>query len=252
MLTLQGGSHTLRQRRILSVLLTLSLVLGLLSPATALAASAEPASALDVLNAKQAEHEQAVEDAKADLAAHVSQSNSVRAQLDLLLAENAASLEEYERLTAELDIAMEQVEQTVRRYEEAQAAADEMQLLYESRITTLFKYRNRSLLEIFFASEDINGFFSNMRLMSYIASADQRMLQDLKIAQDDAAIARARASVIAEQAEVYFEYVDEQLFRLKEDIDLIETDLDSIEQQILNRSAELTIVVRLSARNLAG
>ncbi len=233
-------------KRIIAIILGLTLLCSSTGPGFVRASSNDTAHVSDgsndlesALAEQKAQNARELAAARAELAAYQSQSNSVRAQLDLLLEEDAATLEEYERLSSELDMAMDAVEHSVRLYEDAQLAADEMQTLYEERITTLFKYRNRSLLEIFFASDSIDGFFTNLRLMSFIASADQRMLLDLKLAREDAAIARAKAEDVAGQAEIYFEYVNEQLSRLKNDIDLIESDLASLEQAILNRSAGL-------------
>lgn len=194
-------------------------------------------SAGKALEDKKAENAAALAASKDELAAYLSKSNSVRAQLDQLYAEDAATEEAYARLTEELDLALSELNNSMSQYEAAEAAALDMQERYESRITSLFKHRNRSFLDILFTSDSLNGFFLNLRLMSYIASADQQMLLELKLAQTDAEIAKAEAEQTMQQAESYFNYVDEQLIRLKENIELIEVDLNSLEQAILNRSA---------------
>lgn len=186
---------------------------------------------------RRAQNAAALAATRDELASYLSKSNSVRAQLDQLYEEDAANEEAYQRLTEELDIALEELDKSVQLYEEAELAAQAMQEKYEHRITSLFKYRNRSFLEILITSDSLNGFFLNLRLMSYIATADQQMLIEMKLAQQDADIAKQDAGLVMAQAERYFEYIEEQLMRLKENIDLIEVDLNSLEQAILNRSA---------------
>ena len=193
-------------------------------------------SAQEEIARKQEANREALNKTQNEIAAFSAQSNSIQAQLDFLLEQNIASTEEYERLTRELEVARDEMNKSITRYEEAQQFADDKQIEYETRIVTLFKYRNKSVFEILLTSESLGGFFTNMRLMDYITSADNLMLEELKTAQEDAEVAKEQADQTVKQAKDYFDYAEEQLELLRNDIELTEVDLSSVEAELLNRS----------------
>lgn len=223
---------------VLSIALMGSLVVGDRAEASNLdEREAQVIQAQNEALAKQEANRQSLVQVQGEISAFTAQSNSIQAQLDSLLEQNLASTAEYEQLTLELDLAREQMEKSITRYEEASAHAEDMQAEYETRIVTLFKYRNKSLLEVLITSDSIEGFFTNMRLMDYIASADNIMLEDLLTAQEDAEVARQDADETVKQAKAYFEYAEEQLELLRNDIALTETDLSAVQYELLNRSS---------------
>lgn len=231
-----------RKKRVVTCLLTLAMIGSILigHPAQASNYDEQEAAiqqAQDDLLAKQAANRAALAQTQDEIAAFTAQSNSIQAQLDNLLEQNLTSTEEYERLTRELEVAREEMNKSIVRYEEAQQFADDKQVEYETRIVTLFKYRNKSVFELLLSSDSIEGFFSNMRLMDYIASADNKMLEDLIAAQEAAEVARLNAEETVVQARAYFEHAETQLELLRNEIGLTETNLGAVEAELLNRSA---------------
>jgi murein DD-endopeptidase MepM/ murein hydrolase activator NlpD len=75
----------------------------------------------------------------------------------------------------------------------------------------MFEFREKSILEVFLESDNLQGFFSNMELIRAIADYDQQMLTELEAARDDAELKHvdadakreaADAVVVAKQAEI--------------------------------------------------
>ena len=188
------------------------------------------------LKAKQEANRQALTQTQNEMAGFKAQSNSIQAQLDLLFEQDIASTEEYERLSQELAVAEDEMNKAINRYEEAQLTAENKQAEYETRIVTLFKYRNKSIFELLLTADSMSGFFTNMRLMDYISSSDNLMLEELMTAQEDAEVAKEQADEMVRQAEAYYAYAEEQLILLRNDIELTEINLDSVEAELLNRS----------------
>lgn len=228
---------------VLSTLLIASLTFGTNSSASgfneqeAQAREAAIQNAQEELRAKQEANRKQLQQTQEEMASFRAQSNSIQAQLDLLFEQNIASTEEYERLSRELQVAEDEMNKAIDRYEIAQENAENKQVEYETRIVTLFRYRSKSVFELLLTSDSIGGFFTNMRLMDYISSSDNLMLEELMTAQEDADVAREEADEMVLQAEAYYQYAEEQLILLRNDIELTEINLDSVEAELLNRSS---------------
>ena len=87
-------------------------------------------------------------------------------------------------------------------------------------------------------SDSLNGFFTNMRLMEYVADADNQLLEDLKIAQEVAEVKQSEAEETVAEYKTFIAQKQEQLDNLSKGISLVEQDIDSLDNEILNRTNE--------------
>lgn len=149
-------------------------------------------------------------------------SQALRDQLAALQADGAAMQAEYDQLTAELDAARSAMDAAVQASEAAVQRVAEQQAAFDLRLSTMFEYRGKSTLEVLLESDSLDGFFTNMRLMHYIADADSQMLEQLKTAQEDAEAKQAEAEAVAERYSAFVEEKQQQLDLLAQGISLAE------------------------------
>lgn len=167
-----------------------------------------------------------------------SRHRTLKSALNDLQADGRAMQDEYDQLTKEMANASELVAAAIQTSADAVENVKAQQTAYETRLTTLFQYRSKSTLEVLLESDSLDGFFTNMRLMRYVADADQQLLTNLQIAREDAEAKQAEAeSTVA----VYSAFIDEkqkQLDLLAEGISLVEQDLDTNDAELSENSAK--------------
>ena len=141
--------------------------------------------------------------------------------------------EEYDELTDQMNRATEYMEEAIAA---SQAAVDNVaaqQAAYEDRIVNLFQYRNKSVLEVLLESDSIEGFYTNMRLMEYVAEADNQLLENLMTAQEDAVEKQAEAERRVEEYTVFMDNKQDQINKLEDGISLVEQDIEINEQELV-------------------
>ncbi|MDI9469466.1 MAG: peptidoglycan DD-metalloendopeptidase family protein [Bacillota bacterium] len=228
---------TKRKQRI-AILISFLLVLTTVPAIWSLPAPVTAATEAELIAARE-RNRQELEAARLSLSAHEAHSNSLQARLDAIKEEKTDTEAEHQRLSRELELAREELRLSLERYNIAVNNANDMQEAYEDRIVSLYRFRNRSTLEILLESDSIGGFFTNMRLMDLITQQDAVMLDELRGLQQVADDARLDAEETAEQAEAFFESVERQLEALANDMEVVATDLDSAEGEIITRSARI-------------
>ncbi|HEY5467340.1 MAG TPA: peptidoglycan DD-metalloendopeptidase family protein [Clostridia bacterium] len=195
---------------------------------------------------------------KAQMAGTVNQYVGELAWLNTLNAQQAAK---YAVLLAEKEAALKTVDEA---FSALLASQEELQIKeaeYRDRLQVMFEYRNKSVLEVFLESGNLQGFFSNMELIRAVADYDQKMLEELETARDDAELKRqdslvkqadANALVVVKEAEI------EQLhLNIQRSTDVLTAaqaqlaDQQAREAQALAQSDEIAASVRTLQARLA-
>lgn len=164
--------------------------------------------------------------------------DGLESKLDDLKDQDLALESEYKQLTSEMELAAGVVDQAISESEEAIANVEKQKAAYEERIVVMFQYQRKSTLEVLLESDSLNGFFTNMRLMEYVADADNQLLEDLKIAQEVAEVKQSEAEETVAEYKTFIAQKQEQLDNLSKGISLVEQDIDSLDNEILNRTNE--------------
>ncbi len=159
--------------------------------------------------------------------------SEIDAELKELEAAGKAKQEEYDQVVAEMEAATKVMEEAVAASEAAMENVRVQQSAYETRLTTMFQYRNRSTLEILLASDSIEGFFTNMRLMAYVADADNQLLENLRTAQEEAAQKQAEAEKTVEEYKQFMAEKEAELEKLKEGISLAKQKAEEIRKAVV-------------------
>ncbi|MGI6545011.1 MAG: peptidoglycan DD-metalloendopeptidase family protein [Fastidiosipilaceae bacterium] len=159
-------------------------------------------------------------------------------QLIELQQQGKAMESEYEQLNSEMNLASEVMQTAVDESVQAIEEVKKQQKAYEDRIVVLFQYQKKSTLEVLLESNNLNGFFTNMRLMEYVADADNQLLNDLKVAQEVAEVKQANAEATVDQYDTFISQKQQQLDGLNQGISLVESDIQTVDSEILNRNTE--------------
>ena len=216
-------------KKIISLILAVCLIgAPLVAQGTVQATSQE-----EELKAGKTQLENELQAVREEVAALEERNSSLQSQLSDLQSEGKAMQEEYDELTDQMNRATEYMEEAIAA---SQAAVDNVaaqQAAYEDRIVNLFQYRNKSVLEVLLESDSIEGFYTNMRLMEYVAEADNQLLENLMTAQEDAVEKQAEAERRVEEYSVFMDNKQDQINKLEDGISLVEQDIEINEQELV-------------------
>ncbi|MDD4367789.1 MAG: peptidoglycan DD-metalloendopeptidase family protein [Oscillospiraceae bacterium] len=186
---------------------------------------------------QQSDNAAALASLNEEIAAYQAQNNSISARLEELKQQQLASEAEYESFMQELEVARTALADALSAYQAAVEEVNAKQAEYEDRIVALFPYRQTSTLQILLESDGLSGFFTNMRLMEYIASEDNEALEALQAAAETAELSRQNAQDAATEAQAYYEHAETMLEQINNNVAVTQTDLESVEGALLNRSS---------------
>ncbi len=153
---------------------------------------------------------------------------------------NSRSSEEvalYEKLVAEKEAALKEVDIAYSAYLAAEDTLSKKDAEYRERLQVMFEYREKSVLEIFLESGNLSGFFSNMELIRAVADYDERMLEELEAARDDAGIKRQDALRKQEDAAALVTVKQAEIDNLKGQIQRSSEELAAAQAQLAEKRA---------------
>lgn len=153
---------------------------------------------------------------------------------------------ENEALVAEKNQILKQIEeaeQTLLARQKEQKEAEEQVLRkqeeYQKRVAAMFYFRRRSPWEIVLSAKGLEGFFTNLRMISAITTSDANMLRDLKYAEE---VKRAATEVALKTREAFEDFLAEkeaQLAELQEGILHAQEESARLNELLTNRSLEM-------------
>ncbi len=198
------------------------------------------AATLDDLKAEKERLAAEIEGARNDLVQLETDSAGLQARLEALNSEQMMQQEQYEQLLLELETAKKNLEAAIQVHYDAVQDLNQKQAEYEARITSLFRVRNKSTLEVLLESDSMEGFFTNMRLMAYISSVDSSMIAQLDAAREVAKVAKENSEQTKLEYDAFVAEKEVQLQNIAAGISATQTDIESLAGQILTRSNDVT------------
>ncbi len=204
----------------------------------AVAGPAEASSVEERLKEEKSKLETQLAAVRSNMDGLKEKNKELEGKLGQLKDEGKAAEADYERLTQEMDKAQAHMEEAVAKTEEAVKNVNDQQQAYEDRLVSLFQYRNKSTLEVLFESDSLDGFFTKMRLMAYVADADTQLLENLKTAREDAEVKQAEADKTLAEYKDFMANKEDQLAKLAVGISLAEQDVRDNKEEIDSAAAE--------------
>ena len=206
-----------------------------------------------------------IESAEADIAALQDQSGDIQSRLDQLAAEQMIQKDAYETLKQQLEEARAKMEEAIRAYQSSVRDVEQKQLEYEQRVSSMFKVRHKSTLEVLLSSDSIASFFTNMQLMNYISSTDHSMLEQLERARIECQLRKETAEqtkasydrYVADQEALLdniaagIASAEDEMAKLKDSIQTREADRSEYSGQMAATTAELDSAIEAYRQELA-
>jgi len=196
-------------------------------PTAAVYAATTAESIADAKEEKDAAQEQ-MDEARSKIDALSGQADQLSADLSYLNDLSSEQKAQYEKIAVELEAALLAKQEALDSYLESQAILETKKKEYSERMSVMFEYQNKSILEILLESDSIAGFFTNMELISLIGDADRQTVDELKAAMDDAAL---KSEYARQQSEDMQAVADEKQAQLDELEDRIGTTSAALEEK---------------------
>lgn len=111
-------------------------------------------------------------------------------------------------------------------YQESLQRFSDKQEQYSERISQMYKWQNKSMLELLLGSDSLQSFFTTIRFMKVVSDADEQAMQDLENAAEEAEMMRLRSENSYNELTVLAEEADEVLQRIKTDQAMTQSELD--------------------------
>ena len=145
-------------------------------------------------------------------------SQKLKDELAKLQSDKDGAMAEKERIANQLEYAQETLKQRLQEQEKAHQTLVNKQDEYEKRLAAMFYYRQRSWWEILLDSHGLSGFFSNIRMISAIATTDANMITELKHTEEVAAEAGKLAEKTAQEYVGFLKDKEAELENLQQGI----------------------------------
>lgn len=193
---------------------------------------------VDDAKAKKEETEDKIAEAQAKVDALQGETTDIAADLAYLNQLSDEQKAQYEEIALELEAALIAKQEALDLYITSQATLETKKTQYSERMSTMFEYQNRSLLEILLESDSIAGFFTNLEVISLIGDADQQALDELQIAMDDAELKSTYAQqeavdmqVVADEKQAELDELEAQIGSTSDALEEKKTELSDWEQK---------------------
>ncbi len=220
------------------LMLSLALVMALSSLAW-LPTTPVVASSVEELEDRKAQIAADLASAQADLDSLNAKSDELSAGLQSLKDDQKLAEADYQKLLQQVEVAKNNVAVAVQRFTDAVKDVEQKQSEYEARITSMFRIRNKSNLELLLESDSMEGFLTNLRLMSYMSSVDQTMLSQLESARETQEAAKIQAEQVKQDYEDFAVKKEQQIANVQAGIALTESEINNVEDQIMNASSDV-------------
>ena len=152
-----------------------------------------------------------------------------------LMALNDANDEQraqYAEITEQLQAALDARVKALDDYVKAGENLEKQEKEFQERVSVMFQYQNKSMFEVLLESNSLAGFFTNMEIMTLIADADAQMVDNMKIALDDAKLQRELALKEADDMQEIAVQKQKELDELASMIGKTQKKLENIKNQL--------------------
>ena len=197
------------------------------------------ATSVEELEQKKAQIAEDLAAAQNDLDSLNAKSDALSAELQRLNGEQKLAQADYEKLLQQVELAKNNMEVAINRFTDAVKDVEQKQLEYEARITSMFRIRNKSTLEVLLQSDSMDGFLTNLRLMAYMSSVDQSMLTQLEDARATQEAAKIQAEQVKKDYEVFAAKKEQQIADVQAGIALQESEIGSVSEKILTAASDV-------------
>jgi len=215
--------------------ISLSLLPSLSTPVVGAKTSTELKAELEALQQQKAENDARLEELQKEI-------NNNRSDVDSIMKEKAAIEQQVQLLYEQLSIVNDQIATysgliAAKQVEldEANERYDQLNEAYKERIRAMEEAGELSYWSVLFKASSFSDFLDRLNMISEIASADSRRLQELKKAADDVAAAQQEL----ENSKADLEKSRTQMQQTQAELDAKNAESNVILQQLLEKAGSL-------------
>lgn len=161
--------------------------------------------------------------------------NELDGKLDWLNSRNAEQKALYMEKTQQLAAALKSMEAANQEYLDAEKKLVSKQEEYRSRLQVMFAYRQKSYLQLFIESGNLQNFFTTIQFMALVAEADQQLIEELEIATDDAELKKQTSIKQSADMEIVVANLKTQLDKIESEKSTIQSQLQNIQNQLSDK-----------------
>lgn len=111
-------------------------------------------------------------------------------------------------------------------YQESLQRFSDKQDQYCERISQMYKWQNKSMLELLLGSDSLQSFFTTVNFMKFVSDADEQAMQDLENAAEEAEMMRLRSENSYNELTTLAAEADEVLRQIEADQAMTQSELD--------------------------
>ncbi|MDD4323297.1 MAG: peptidoglycan DD-metalloendopeptidase family protein [Eubacteriales bacterium] len=228
--------------RLSSLMLVLFIALVLVLPASVHATSTK--EKLDSARQHLSELESELKNTQTQLNELRSAEKKLSDELSWLSARSAEQNRVYQDALQQKETAYSIMLEDEAAYQQSLQRFFDKQEQYGERISQMYKWQKKSMLEMLLSSDSLQCFFTTVRFMKVISDADEQALNDLESASEEAETMRLRSensfnelTVLAEEAESVLQQIKSEQAMTQRELDEASYSLSLYQQREENLSA---------------
>lgn len=213
-------------------LVALSLFVSILQPTVRAPGALVGAETISNLTEQQKQIQAELAALKKEKEALKNETKVLEGELSWLNSKTAEEKQKYEQLVEEKNNAYLEMENALAESESAAKNVVLKQEEYRRRLQVMFENRNKGTLEMLLDAKDLKGFLANTQLIAIIAESDQKVLDELNAAKDEALLKKTAAEKYCLEMQAFVE-------RKNAEIEALKNNLSQTQEEIAAAKAEL-------------
>lgn len=187
---------------------------------------ADTKSSLEEARGYLSQIESELQDTRDELYALQCESDAKSENLAWMQARTEEQREVYEEALQQKNAALTVLQESETAYQAALDNLEDKQEQYEDRVSLMYQWNRKSLLEMFLSAESLQSFFTTVQFMKYICDADEQALQDLETATVLAEATRRQSEEALDECKRLLEEADAVLQAVEADEARAQQELD--------------------------
>lgn len=216
----------------LVAMILITFAVSILKPVSILPDTSVEAASITSLNEKQQNIEKQLAAIKKEKEALKNQSKELEGELSWLNSRTTEERAKYQALVDEKNNAFVEMENALDEAKKAEEDANAKQLQYKKRLQVMFENRNKGTLEMLFDAQDINGFLANVQFIAIIADSDQKVLNELISAKDDAFLKRTSAEAYCVEMQTFVDKKNKEIDDLKKNLQKTQENIKATTEEL--------------------
>ena len=212
--------------------ITFFLMISILQPAAVFSDPSVGAATISQLNENQEKIAQQIAAVKKQQEALKKQAEALKENFSELNIKTEEAKKKYQELLDDKEAAFTEMQNSLAEAAAAAANAVAQQEQNKKSLQVMFENRNKSTLEMLFDAKDIKGFLANIQLIDIIAQSNQKILESLVAAQDEALLKKKAAEEYCAEMQAVVDQKDKEIKNLENNKNQTQEEIDAANKKL--------------------